>query len=122
MDNSYLKELLYNTEKSTLISQLSMADDPLILHFFAANYNWNSGFDVPTAILENEVCDLGTGLLMFHNLTSRSSYGLLLHWRSVVALGLFSMFLTNKLTFYRLSNTSKLSERVEEKSSTQILE
>ncbi|MGV2527980.1 UNVERIFIED_CONTAM: DUF4274 domain-containing protein, partial [Bacillus thuringiensis] len=36
------------------------------LHCFAANYNWNSGFDIPNAILENKDCDLGTGLLMFH--------------------------------------------------------
>lgn len=26
----------------------------------------SGGFDVPTVILENEACDLGTGLLMFH--------------------------------------------------------
>ena len=38
----------------------------MFLHFFAANYNWNSGFDAPKALLENENCDFGTGLLMFH--------------------------------------------------------
>ncbi|MCZ8535241.1 DUF4274 domain-containing protein [Psychrobacillus psychrodurans] len=26
----------------------------------------SGGFDVPIVILENEACDLGTGLLMFH--------------------------------------------------------
>ncbi|MBD1382628.1 DUF4274 domain-containing protein [Metabacillus arenae] len=62
----FLKELLYNTEKDDLISKLNNLDSPLILHYFAANYNWNSGFDVPEIILENENCDLGTGLLMFH--------------------------------------------------------
>ncbi|AMQ07858.1 DUF4274 domain-containing protein [Sporosarcina psychrophila] len=65
-DINFLEELLYNTDKNNLISQLSKVDNPLILHFFVANYNWNSGFDVPTVILENEACDLGTGLLMFH--------------------------------------------------------
>ncbi|WP_010532492.1 DUF4274 domain-containing protein, partial [Lentibacillus jeotgali] len=34
--------------------------------YFAANYNWNSGFRVPEAILENKFCDFGTGLLMFY--------------------------------------------------------
>lgn len=63
---TYLVGLLYNTDKNILISQLKKVDNPLILHYFAANYNWNSGFDIPTAILENETCDLGTGLLMFH--------------------------------------------------------
>ena len=63
---NFLEELLYNTDKNNLISQLSKVDNPLMLHFFAANNNWNGGFDVPTVILENEACDLGTGLLMFH--------------------------------------------------------
>jgi hypothetical protein len=63
---TFLEELLYNTDKNIIVCQLSNVDNPLILHFFAANYNWNSGFDVPTVILENEACDLGTGLLMFH--------------------------------------------------------
>lgn len=37
-----------------------------MIHFFTANYNWNSGFDVPKALIESEYCDLGTGLLIFH--------------------------------------------------------
>ncbi|BAB06059.1 DUF4274 domain-containing protein [Halalkalibacterium halodurans] len=65
-DINFLEELLYSTDKNNLISQLSNLDNPLMLHIFAANYNWNSGFDVPKAIIENEQCDFGTGLLMFH--------------------------------------------------------
>ncbi|WP_399627895.1 DUF4274 domain-containing protein [Sporosarcina sp. SG10008] len=63
---TFREELLYNKEKNNLISQLGNVDNPLILHFFAANYNWNRGFDVPKALIENEYCDLGTGLLIFH--------------------------------------------------------
>ncbi|MCD2370652.1 DUF4274 domain-containing protein [Bacillus sp. BS3(2021)] len=65
-DINFLEELLYNTEKDSTISRVRNIDDPLLLHVFAANYNWNSGFEVPKAILENENCDYGTGLLMFH--------------------------------------------------------
>jgi len=65
-DIIFLEQLLYNTDKDYVVSQLKNIDNPLLLHYFAANYNWNSGFDIPTAILENEACDLGTGLLMFH--------------------------------------------------------
>ncbi len=65
-DIIFLEQLLYNTDKDYVVSQLKNIDNPLLLHYFAANYNWNSGFDVPTVILENEACDLGTGLLMFH--------------------------------------------------------
>lgn len=54
-DSIFLEQLPYkNTNNS------------LFLHYFAANDNWNSGFDVPTIILENEACDFGTGLLMFY--------------------------------------------------------
>ena len=30
---------------------------------FATNYNWNSGFDVPKVIFENDACNLETALL-----------------------------------------------------------
>ncbi|WP_301107145.1 DUF4274 domain-containing protein [Sporosarcina sp.] len=65
-DIIFLEQLLYNTNKDYVVSQLKNIDEPLLLHYFAANYNWNSGFDVPTVIFKNEACDLGTGLLMFH--------------------------------------------------------
>lgn len=65
-DIIFIEQLLYNTDRDYVVSQLKNMDNPLLLHCFAANYNWNSGFDVPTIILENEACDFGTGLLMFH--------------------------------------------------------
>ena len=65
-DIIFLEQLLYSTDKDYVVSQLLNIDNPLLLHYLAANYNWNSGFEVPTAILDNEACDLGTGLLMFH--------------------------------------------------------
>ncbi|MCM3654351.1 DUF4274 domain-containing protein [Metabacillus litoralis] len=65
-DINFLEQLLYNTDKNDIISQLTNTNNSLFLHYFAANYNWNSGFDVPTIILENEACDFGTGLLMFY--------------------------------------------------------
>ena len=65
-DISLLEELLYNTNKEDTISRIKNIDNPILLHCFAANYNWNSGFDAPIAILENKNCDFGTGLLMFH--------------------------------------------------------
>ncbi|MGY0011615.1 DUF4274 domain-containing protein [Bacillus anthracis] len=65
-DISLLEELLHNTNKEDTISRIKNIDNPIILHCFATNYNWNNGFDIPNAILENKDCDLGTGLLMFH--------------------------------------------------------
>ncbi|MGG0658089.1 DUF4274 domain-containing protein [Rummeliibacillus pycnus] len=65
-DINFLEQLLYNAEKNYIINQLTNTNNSLLLHYFAANYNWNSRFDLPTIILENEACDFGTGLLMFH--------------------------------------------------------
>ncbi|KOO44336.1 DUF4274 domain-containing protein [Priestia koreensis] len=65
-DIRLLKELLYHTSKEDTISRIKNVQNPIILHCFAAHYNWNSGLDIPNAILENNHCDLGTGLLMFH--------------------------------------------------------
>lgn len=65
-DINFLEQLLYNTDKNYIISQLTNTNNSLLLHYFVANYNWNNGFDVPTVILENKDCDFGTGLLMFY--------------------------------------------------------
>jgi hypothetical protein len=65
-DINFLEQLLYNKEKKYIMSQLTNTNKSLLLHYFAANYNWNSGFEVPIVILENEACDFGTGLLMFY--------------------------------------------------------
>ncbi|WP_416876448.1 DUF4274 domain-containing protein, partial [Kitasatospora sp. SC0581] len=58
-DIIFLEKLLYKKDKSYVISQLANINNSLLLHYFAANYNWNNGFDIPTVILENENCDLG---------------------------------------------------------------
>ncbi|MBE1446737.1 DUF4274 domain-containing protein [Paenibacillus sp. OAS669] len=60
-----LKELLYSEDNSNIISEIKKMN-PLELHIFVANYNWNSGFEIPKAILDNGNCDLGTGLLLFY--------------------------------------------------------
>lgn len=65
-DIHFLQQLLNSTDKDYIISYLLNTNNSLLLHYSAANYNWNSGFEVPTVILENAACDFGTGLLMFH--------------------------------------------------------
>ncbi|NGM85212.1 DUF4274 domain-containing protein [Paenibacillus sp. 7124] len=60
-----LKDLLYAEENSNIIAEIKNMS-PLELHILAANFNWNSGFEIPEAILGNGNCDLGTGLLLFY--------------------------------------------------------
>lgn len=62
-----LKDLLYSEDSESVIEEIKNMKNPLYLHVYAANYNWNSGFEVPNAILNNENCDYGTGLLMFYH-------------------------------------------------------
>lgn len=66
-ERSLLEQLIYSTDENYVVSHISNIENPLILHFFAANYNWNNGFNIPEAILENKYCDFGTGLLMFYH-------------------------------------------------------
>ncbi|MGM0805599.1 MAG: DUF4274 domain-containing protein [Bacillota bacterium] len=65
-DIKSLEELLYHLDKQYIKIQLENTKDSIFLHWYASNYNWNNGFEVPTMILENPACDFGTALLMFH--------------------------------------------------------
>lgn len=60
-----IKDLLFSEDISKIITGIQNMS-PLELHIFAANYNWNSGFEIPEAILGNGNCDFGTGLLLFY--------------------------------------------------------
>ncbi len=61
-----VKELLYDTAKDKVKSFLSQTDDQEILYMYACNYNWDDGFEIPQAILDNEKCDLSIALLLFY--------------------------------------------------------
>ncbi|MCC5804349.1 DUF4274 domain-containing protein [Rossellomorea vietnamensis] len=65
-DMTFIKSLLYSTDTEYVMNELMNMNNPLIPHYFAANYNWDNGFELPVVILENAACDVGTGLLLFH--------------------------------------------------------
>ena len=62
---SKVKELLYEFDDGveTIISQVK---DQEILYVYAYNYNWDNGFEIPQMILDNNICDLSTALLVFY--------------------------------------------------------
>ncbi|MFD0590080.1 DUF4274 domain-containing protein [Paenibacillus sp. GCM10027627] len=60
-----LKDLLYSEDCKSTAAVLNNIQDALHLHIVAANYNWDSGFEIPKAILSNKKCDFGTGLFLF---------------------------------------------------------
>jgi hypothetical protein len=61
----WLKHLFYEADMQEMIREAETCEDPLILHAIADNYNWDDGFEVPTAIMRNPNCDLGTALMLF---------------------------------------------------------
>ncbi len=66
MDFSKIKELLHEENKKKRIEYLTSCQNDKELYVFAYNYNWEDGFEIPQAILNNMNCSLSTSLLIFH--------------------------------------------------------
>lgn len=66
MDFNKVKELLYEENKKKSIEYLTSCQTDEELYVFAYNYNWEDGFEIPQAILDNKNCSLSTSLLIFH--------------------------------------------------------
>lgn len=68
MDKDNLKlieEILYSNYDTATLKVISNIEDAFVLHEIALNYNWDDGATVPTLIIDNDYCDLGTALLIF---------------------------------------------------------
>lgn len=68
MDKDKLKlieKILYSEYDRATMEVIRVMDDAFVLHEIALNYNWDDGATVPTLIIDNEYCDLGTALLIF---------------------------------------------------------
>jgi Domain of unknown function (DUF4274) len=62
-----LEELLNKTDLKEQVSILKKIDNPLLLHYFIENYNWDNGLDIPNIIIDHKECDFGTGLYLFYH-------------------------------------------------------
>ena len=65
LERARVRRLLQNEVDERALGSLRTEISPLVLHLYAMQYNWDDGFGAPTAILANERCDLGTGLLLY---------------------------------------------------------
>lgn len=63
---SCVKALLYNADNDEVKRVFLQMQDQEILYIYAYNYNWDNGFDIPQAVLDNEKCDLSIALLIFY--------------------------------------------------------
>lgn len=60
------EEFLDYDSTEMLIEKLNTVNDSELLHLVLLGYNWDDGLEVPTAIMENEFCELSTALEMFY--------------------------------------------------------
>lgn len=68
-EKQLVKDMLHTTEDySKIVEDIKQIRNPLILHYFILNYNWDDGFEIPTAITNNKYCDLGTAILMIDSI------------------------------------------------------
>ena len=65
MDKTIISDHLYNDSPSQAIEYVNSIEDEETLFVYAYNYNWDDGFEVPTAILNNSTCTLSIALLIF---------------------------------------------------------
>ncbi len=67
MDKNVIIEHLYNDSPSQALKFIESLADEESLFVYASEYNWDNGFDVPQAILQNPNCSLSVALLVFHS-------------------------------------------------------
>ena len=64
---SNIKTLLYDSSNDEVKTIISQTEDQEILYVYAYNYNWDNGFEIPQAVLDNNKCDLSIALLIFYS-------------------------------------------------------
>ena len=65
MNKQKITNLIYNASENEVKGYLRSCTDKEDLYLYAFNYNWKSGFDIPTIILNNIVCTISTAKLIF---------------------------------------------------------
>ena len=66
MDKALIEKHLYNDSIPQAVRFVASIDDEESLYAYANEYNWDNGFEVPEAILQNKNCSLSIALLLFH--------------------------------------------------------
>ncbi len=67
MDKNIIIEHLYNDSVPQAVKFVESLGDEESLFMYASEYNWDNGFDIPKAILQNKHCSLSVALLVFHS-------------------------------------------------------
>lgn len=65
MNKEEIKIHLYNDTTTEAIKYINSLTDEESLYVYAYNYNWDNGFSIPYAILDNSNCTQSIALLLF---------------------------------------------------------
>ena len=65
MDKTIISNHLYNDSIPQAVNFINSINDEETLFLYAYNYNWDNGFDIPSAILKNKTCSLSIALTLF---------------------------------------------------------
>ena len=65
-DLQMMKATIYDGDNDEVKRIIVQTEDQEILYVYAHNYNWDNGFDIPQAVLDNKKCDLSIALLIFY--------------------------------------------------------
>lgn len=61
-----VEQLLNIAEEGILANRMAEVTDERVLYLLGCNYNWDDGFTVPEAIINNPNCGLATALVIFY--------------------------------------------------------
>ena len=67
MDKNAIIDHLYNDNIPQAVKFVKNLNDEASLFTYSCNYNWDNGFEVPQAILQNKNCSLSIALFLFHS-------------------------------------------------------
>ena len=90
MNINEIKQHLYKDNTDEAINYINAISDEETLYTYANNYNWDNGFKIPYAILDNKACTISVALLVFHladgitYLESNTEYPDLLEWHEFI--------------------------------------
>lgn len=115
MNTEIIQNLLYNNSIKDVKNTLSSCTDKKILHVYAFNYNWNNGFELPQAIINNPACTLGTALMVFYladgyrYLIEKNESSDIPEWLSFIS-NLYKLISNNSFTDKSIAFTVPLSK------------
>lgn len=115
MNINEIKNHLYNDSEESALKYVKSISDEETLYVYANNYNWDNGFEIPTAIINSPVCTLSIALQVFHladglsYLSTKCKNAKLPDWSNFIE-RLYTKIATNSYVMGEVSFTPELTK------------